>query len=85
MSRYKSFKIERLTPAIGAEISGVDLGHLTPGLVDEVRAALLEHKVVFFREQQITREQHIDFARQFGPLKFILRHRSIKLSGKCCK
>jgi taurine dioxygenase len=69
MSQSKAFRIERLTPAIGAEISGVDLGHITPGLVDEVREALLEHKVVFFREQQITREQHIDFARQFGSLE----------------
>ena len=69
MSQSKAFKVERLTPAIGAEISGVDLGHITPGLIDEVREALLEHKVVFFREQQITREQHIDFARQFGPLE----------------
>ena len=69
MSRSDSFKIERLTPAIGAEISGVDLGHLTPGVVADIRAALLEYKVVFFREQQITREQHIDFARQFGLLE----------------
>jgi taurine dioxygenase len=69
MIQSKAFKVERLTPAIGAEISGVDLGHITPGLVDEVREALLEHKVVFFREQQITREQHIAFARQFGSLE----------------
>jgi taurine dioxygenase len=69
MSRSRQFKIEPLTPAIGAEIRGVDLGDLTPGLVEDVRATLLEHKVVFFRDQKLTREQHIEFARQFGQLE----------------
>ena len=62
-------RIEPLTPAIGAELTGIDLGQVTPDLVEEIRGALLEHKVVFFRDQHISREQHIEFARQFGELE----------------
>jgi taurine dioxygenase len=69
MSGASQLRIEPLTPAIGAEIVGVDLRHVTPTLIEDVRAALLEHKVVFFRQQNLTREQHIDFARQFGQLE----------------
>jgi taurine dioxygenase len=62
-------RIQPLTPAIGAEILGVDLAHPTPELVESIRAALLQYKVVFFRDQNITREQHIAFARGFGELE----------------
>lgn len=62
-------RIEPLTPAIGAEILGVDLGRLTPQLVEDVRATLLQYKVVFFRDQHLSRDQHIEFARQFGELE----------------
>ena len=61
--------IEPLTPAIGAQILDVDLGTLTPGLISDIRAALLQYKVVFFRDQNMTRAQHIAFARSFGELE----------------
>jgi taurine dioxygenase len=58
------------TPAIGAEISGIDLAEEQDDIViDEIRAALLAHKVVFFRDQHITPAQHIAFARRFGTLE----------------
>ncbi|ACB96647.1 TauD/TfdA dioxygenase family protein [Beijerinckia indica] len=61
--------ISPLQPTIGAEIAGVDLREpLTPALRDEIKAAILKYKVVFFRDQHITREQQAAFARQFGPL-----------------
>jgi taurine dioxygenase len=63
-------QIQPLTPAIGAEIHGIDLG--APDIGDHVpaiRAALLAHKVIFFRDQQISAEQHIAFARHFGDLE----------------
>jgi len=59
-----------LTPAIGAEIHGIDLG--APNIVErisEIRAALLTHGVIFFRDQHLTQEQQIDFARHFGDLE----------------
>jgi taurine dioxygenase len=62
--------IRPMTPAIGAEIHGIDLG--APDIaahVPEIRAALLKHGVIFFRDQRMTQEQHIAFARHFGVLE----------------
>lgn len=62
-------QVTRLEPAIGAEIAGIDLGQpLTSALRDELRALLLKHKVLFFRDQDIDTEQQIAFAKQFGEL-----------------
>lgn len=59
-----------MTPSIGAEISGVDLSQtLDDETIAEIRGALLAHKVIFFRDQDITRAQHIAFARRFGDLE----------------
>ena len=64
-------KIRPLTPAIGAEISQVHLGEAArdPALFAEIKAALLKHRVIFFRGQDITRAEHVAFARCFGPLE----------------
>ncbi len=64
-----SIAISPLTPAIGAEISGVDLSACSGEQSQEIREALLRFQVVFFRDQQLSRRQHIDFARRFGPLE----------------
>lgn len=65
-----SFEIKPLSPAIGAEIFGVDLRRpLDAPTLRDMRAALLEWKVLFFRDQDITTEQHLDFARHFGTLE----------------
>ena len=66
-----SIKVQRLTCAIGAELSNVNLGAASrdAGLVREIRALLLEHKVLFFRDQEITRAEHVAFARHFGELE----------------
>ncbi|MDE2563415.1 MAG: TauD/TfdA family dioxygenase [Sphingomonadales bacterium] len=67
---FTRLAVEPLTPTIGAEISGIDLSqHLDDDTIREIRAALLAHKVVFFRDQEITRAQHIAFARRFGELE----------------
>ncbi len=67
--QVQELTIEPLQPTIGAVIGGVDLRHpLAPEVRDEIKATLLKYKVVFFRDQDLTREQHADFARQFGPL-----------------
>ncbi|VVP90555.1 Alpha-ketoglutarate-dependent taurine dioxygenase [Pseudomonas fluorescens] len=65
----KTLHVTRLEPTIGAQISGIDLRQpLTPALRDELRRLLLEHKVIFFRDQAISTEQQIAFAREFGEL-----------------
>jgi taurine dioxygenase len=52
---------------IGAEIHGVDISQpLDPAVVAEIRAALLQWKVVFFRDQDLEPESHIAFGRLFG-------------------
>jgi taurine dioxygenase len=63
--------IEPLTATIGAEIGGVDLADdLSDETIAEIRAALLEWKVVFFRDQHdLDRERHIAFGRRFGELE----------------
>src|SRR5687767_439945 len=61
--------VQRLNPTIGAEIGGVDLAR--PLGADErqaLKALLLKHKVLFFRDQQITRDQQVAFALNFGEL-----------------
>lgn len=59
-----------MTPTIGAEIEGVDLSRpLTAATVSALRQALLDWKVLFFRDQAITTEQHLAFARNFGELE----------------
>ncbi|HEV8500515.1 MAG TPA: TauD/TfdA family dioxygenase [Casimicrobiaceae bacterium] len=64
-------KVEQLTCSIGAELSNVDLGAASRdrGLAAEIRALLLVHRVLFFRDQNITRAEHVAFARHFGELE----------------
>ena len=64
-------KIQALTCAIGAEIQGVNLAEAArdEGLFAEIRAALLRHRVLFLRDQNIRRADHVAFARRFGELE----------------
>jgi taurine dioxygenase len=62
--------LEHLSPKIGSVIRGIDLREpLSPEQTEYVRQALLDRKVVFFRDQDITTEQHLDFGRNFGELE----------------
>ncbi len=63
----KSIDVLPLTGAIGAEISGVDISEPLPAeTIGEIRQALLDHLVIFLRDQQITPEQQIAFVSRFG-------------------
>ena len=66
-----SIRVEPLTCTIGAELTNVSLGAASrdPSLVAEIRALLLAHKVLFFRDQDMSRAEHVAFARHFGPLE----------------
>ena len=66
-----SIKVEPLTCAIGAEVSNVSLADaaVDETLFAEIRALWLKHRVLFFRDQDITRAEHVAFARRFGPLE----------------
>ena len=63
------FDIRRVGGRIGAEILGVDLStDLDPAIVTEISAALVEHKALFFRGQQLDDAAQIRFAALFGEL-----------------
>ena len=67
MTTTTAIDVRPLSGHTGAEIHGVDLRQpLDPSVIKEVRDALLQWKVVFFRDQDLTPEQHIAFGRQFG-------------------
>lgn len=64
-----SLKIRRAAGALGAEISGVDLGQELPdATIAAIRQALVEHQVIFFRDQALTPERQVAFGARFGPL-----------------
>lgn len=67
---YELFDLEPATPTIGAEISGIRLGgDLSDDVLAELRRALVEWKVLFFRDQNITRDEHRAFAQRWGELE----------------
>ncbi|WP_110992692.1 TauD/TfdA dioxygenase family protein [Pseudomonas sichuanensis] len=63
--------IEQLTCALGAEVSGVQLADAIhdDGLFAQLRELLLRHRVLFLRNQAISRSEHVAFARRFGDLE----------------
>ena len=66
---YATITVDKLTPIIGAEIGGVDLGQpLGNQVFDEISRALAENLVIFFRDQTLTPQQHLAFGRLFGDL-----------------
>jgi taurine dioxygenase len=66
---YDTITVDKLTPIIGAEIGGVDLAQpLGNQTFEEIHRALAENLVIFFRDQHITDEQHLEFGRRFGKL-----------------
>lgn len=64
-------RIEKLTTHIGAELSGVELAEAISNddLFGTIYQALLEHKVLFLRDQSISKAEHVAFARRFGDLE----------------
>ena len=65
-----AFRVEPVAGALGAQIHGVDLAlPLSGETLQAVRDALHEYLVIFFRDQDLTAEQHRAFARRLGPLE----------------
>lgn len=63
------FTITPLTTVIGAEISGIDLARdLDEDVLARIRAALLEHQVIFFRGQKLSLHDLESVSARFGPL-----------------
>jgi taurine dioxygenase len=66
-----SIEVLPLTSKIGAELRNVDLAEASRSddLFGEIKELLLQHKVLFFRDQDITRGEHVALAERFGPLE----------------
>jgi taurine dioxygenase len=61
-----TLEVERLTGSLGAEVRGVDLARLGDAGFAAIRAALLDHLVLFFPDQHLSPDEHRAFAVRFG-------------------
>ena len=69
MQTTTRLEVQPMAGALGAELHGVDLGaELDDATVKEIRQALLDHCVIFFRDQEFDAEQHKRLARRFGEI-----------------
>lgn len=69
MSIPEQWKIKRLAGALGAEIHGPDIRNPAPDMVAALKHLLLEHQVIFLPDQAPNPDEHVAFARHFGPLE----------------
>ena len=69
---YRHFKVRPIAGALGAEIEGVDAARPLDGaVIAEIRQAFLDHLVIFLRNQKLTPQAQLAFARQFGePMEY---------------
>ena len=68
--QWTNFTVKRMGATVGAELHDIDITTpLADVVIDEIRAALHAFKVIFFRHQPLTTEQHVAFARRFGDLE----------------
>ncbi|HLY90550.1 MAG TPA: TauD/TfdA family dioxygenase [Acetobacteraceae bacterium] len=67
--RNTHIELSPIAGALGAEIGGVDVARdLDDGVIREIRQALLDYGVIFFRDQNLERDQHKAFTRRFGKI-----------------
>lgn len=67
---FDTISVRPLTPTIGAEIGGLRMsGEVPDEQIAEIRQALLDWKVIFFRDQDVAIEEHVAFGRKFGELE----------------
>lgn len=67
--RNRHIEVSPIAGALGAEIGGVNVADaLDDAVIGEIRQALLDHGVIFFRDQTLDRERHKAFTRRFGEI-----------------
>ncbi len=67
MATQTVLELERMTPQLGAIVRGVDLREsLDDGTTRDLKQAVLDHGVLYFRDQDLTREQYLEFMSRFG-------------------
>ena len=66
----KQYHLNKLSPELGAEISGIDLSKdFNEEIQNKIYNDLIRYKVLFFRDQNITPQFHIEFAKSFGSIE----------------
>ena len=64
-----AMRLRKLSYALGAEVCGVDVAQpMSESTFGEIYQAFLAHGILLFRDQDVTRSQHIEFSRRFGAL-----------------
>jgi taurine dioxygenase len=81
-----ALKLRKLSYPLGAEVCDVDVGRpMSEQAFGEIYRAFLDYGILLFRDQNISREQHIEFSRRFGELD---RHdalpRDTRITPSCC-
>ena len=66
---YNRIRVEPITGAIGAEVSNVDLRDFDEEIIAEIQHAWLQHKVLFFRDQELTQAEHVAYGSALGELE----------------
>jgi taurine dioxygenase len=68
-SGYRHLEVEKISGSLGAEITGVDLAQELPDeVIAEIRQALLDNLVIFFRDQALTPARQLAFAKRWGEI-----------------
>jgi alpha-ketoglutarate-dependent taurine dioxygenase len=69
---YRHIEVQPVAGSLGAEVRGVNVAAVAGGeVISEIRQALLDHLVVFFRDQKLTPQEQLAFAQQFGePMEY---------------
>ena len=66
---YNRIRVEPMTGSIGAEVGNVDLRDFDDEVLTEIQDAWMAHKVLFFRDQDLTQAQHVAYGRALGELE----------------
>ena len=70
LKKMREYSLNPITPAIGAEISGIDLSlPLSQDQLDQIYQDLIDYNVIFFRDQNISPQNHVALANSFGEIE----------------
>jgi taurine dioxygenase len=64
--QYRFLDVQPIAGSLGAEVLGVDLGAIEDEVFDEIYRALVDHQVIFFRDQSLDLDQYLAFAKRWG-------------------
>lgn len=64
---YKTITAHPLAAAMGAQIRGADFAQMSDEQFAEIRDALFRHKMIYFRDVDLSHTQHEEFSFRFGP------------------